>query len=144
MNAFRKAFGHKLTNLHNEGITLKYHPPKSPGMEGGYSWHHVTAHDPTGKQIGHVEFSEGVGSNESMPHGTEVDPAHKRKGIASAMYNHYEKMTGHKILPDDVQSDDAKALWAQKKSTIRQVRTDQVAVWSERNGSLFARRQRSP
>lgn len=95
-----------------EGITLSYRPWKHyKNAPGALNWHYVEAHDKNKKRVGYVEFSEADGH--AIPHGTYVEPEHRRKGLASAMYSHYQKMTGHRLTPDEQQSDEAKALWAQ-------------------------------
>jgi len=41
----------------------------------------------------------------------EIEPDHRRKGLATALYNYAEKLTGEKIIPDPNNSKDAKAFW---------------------------------
>jgi len=49
-------------------------------------------------------------------HGVGVHEKHRRKGVASAMYDFYKKKTGFDVLPSPYQSDDAMALWKARKS----------------------------
>lgn len=46
------------------------------------------------------------------PEGVQVDPAHRRQGLASAMYAHAETHTGKKIIPSHDQTPMGQALWA--------------------------------
>jgi GNAT superfamily N-acetyltransferase len=46
------------------------------------------------------------------PDDVNVDPSHRRKGLASAMYAHAEKVTGKTVAPSQAQQDPGKALWA--------------------------------
>ena len=71
----------------------------------------VFAHAPTGQLIGRSI----IGPDERgvhIPHLTYVEEEHQRKGVASAMYQHAEKMTGQKLHPSQIQSEDAEKLWA--------------------------------
>jgi len=47
----------------------------------------------------------------------EVDPAHRRKGLASAMYAHAEKVTGLKASPSSTQSREGRLLWEGNNNT---------------------------
>lgn len=42
---------------------------------------------------------------------TFIEPEHRRKGLASAMYSHAEKVTGLKMKPSSYQSQEGRALW---------------------------------
>ena len=53
--------------------------------------------------------------NNHRPDETAVHPDHRRKGVATGMYHHYERTTGHQLSPGDNQSDDAKAFWKSRK-----------------------------
>lgn len=110
MNAFRKAFGAKLKRLDSSGYTFHF-DPEGRHSPGDMNWSTVTANH-NGKQVGRMEVGEEGGF--AVPHGTKVHPDHQRKGVASAMYRHYETTTGHKLNPDHTQTPAAKALWANK------------------------------
>jgi GNAT superfamily N-acetyltransferase len=80
----------------------------SHGVNAGMSQVHV-----------HTAAGEHVGAATFMHHGpglkvgsVVVDDAHQRRGVASAMYAHAEKMTGKKIQPSPVQTPEGQALWA--------------------------------
>ena len=75
-----------------------------PGMT-----YDVRATAPDGKVIGTAYFGEYDGALRSGE--TEVDPAWRRKGIATGMYDHLEKVTGRIVEPSPVLSEDAKAFW---------------------------------
>jgi 8-oxo-dGTP pyrophosphatase MutT (NUDIX family) len=57
----------------------------------------------------------------------DVDPDHRRRGLASAMYAYAEKVTGRKIIPSADQTEDGKALWAgnQKQVQFGTIRKDE-------------------
>lgn len=85
----------------------------------------VNAHDKHGKKIGHLEVdrqSVVEGRNRPFAHTVNVHPDHQRKGIATAMHVHAEKIAGHKLVPHDVATNNADAmtkegakLWSQKE-----------------------------
>lgn len=67
-----------------------------------------------GQEIAHAHI-RGFSQPEIHSAGTTVHPDYRRKGLATAMYQHAEKITGKKMVPSDAQSDEARALWRQKK-----------------------------
>jgi len=69
-----------------------------------------------GREVAHAHIGGGHESHDFLwPRGINVDKAHRRKGIASAMYQHAENYYGKHIKPSDAQSEDAIYLWAQPK-----------------------------
>lgn len=91
---------------------------------------HIMAHDQKGNKIGHAKFSHNdtkdkymqanrqeFGIKGMMPEHTEVHQDHRRRGIASNMYQHATKITGEKITrpPEHNQTEDAKKMWASSK-----------------------------
>lgn len=48
-----------------------------------------------------------------VPDQTDVEPGHRRKGLASEIYRQAEHLAGKKIKPSTDQTSDAKALWSQ-------------------------------
>jgi len=96
-----------------EGYTIHYNGHTDP--TGGMRFHSLIAKDKYGNKVGSMEVSEDIHENTSVPRGPKVHPDHQRKGIASAMYQKYEKTTGNKLMPDYDQSQEAKALWNQPK-----------------------------
>jgi GNAT superfamily N-acetyltransferase len=87
------------------GYTISSKPHPS-GLE-------VLAHDRNGVQVGRSLIGLSLRHGGNIPHLTYVEPEHQRKGIASAMYQHFENTTGEKVLPSDMQSEEAEKLWAQ-------------------------------
>jgi GNAT superfamily N-acetyltransferase len=63
---------------------------------------------------------------EKMPSGhwnstsVYVHPDHQRKGIASAMYNHFQEQTGNTLTPHHNQSPEGQALWSNKSKPFGQ------------------------
>jgi ADP-ribose pyrophosphatase YjhB (NUDIX family)/predicted GNAT family acetyltransferase len=94
----------------SEGYTLSHEHYKDE--HDGHNKVVVRAHTKTGKLAGeaHVHNDE---QNHILPHITEVKAAHRRKGLASAMYQHAEHVTGKRVIrPEhDSQSASAKKLW---------------------------------
>lgn len=84
--------------------------------------HRIVAHDNTGKPVGGFIF-------EKTPNGysatsSQVLNTHRRMGVASGAYKHFEDKTGNKLVPhvgrggEDKRSDDAKALWSSPKRSF--------------------------
>jgi hypothetical protein len=61
--------------------------------------------------VGYAEFS--VDGKNLVPEHTEVAHAHRRKGLATKMYQFIEKKTGKKIRPSRIQTEDSEKLWGQ-------------------------------
>lgn len=59
----------------------------------------ISAYDRNGTKVGHLGLDPEEFKNKIMPRGVFVEDAHQRKGIASAMYDYAEKITGKKIVP---------------------------------------------
>jgi GNAT superfamily N-acetyltransferase len=94
-----------------ESYTMSHTPPKGSGP---YSLHTVTAHTHDGKAAGSLS-AEDLGDGNFQVHLVDVHPDHRRKGIASAMYQLLEHKTGLKAIPDlEAQSKEGAALWRQK------------------------------
>ena len=64
-----------------------------------------------GKKIATVGFQYKSGA--LIPYETIVEPEHRRKGLASAMYAYAEEQTGRRVKPATDQTPDAQALWSQ-------------------------------
>jgi GNAT superfamily N-acetyltransferase len=48
----------------------------------------------------------------------DVVPHMRRMGVATALYNHIEKVTGQKLIPSPMyQTDQGKAFWASRKES---------------------------
>jgi GNAT superfamily N-acetyltransferase len=98
-----------------EGYTLRY--AKGNFNTGGQ--HLVQAFDNKGNHIGETELSEHhskASGGRLHPVQTFVDHRHRRKGIASAMYNHAEEKTGLKIHPSHKQTIEGKKFSDNRKS----------------------------
>lgn len=89
-----------------EGYTIS-HTDREPS---GYFT--VSAFDSSGKEVGNVQVGHH-GKRGLFSNGTYVEPEHRRKGLAGAMYQHAEKITGRKFVPSDDQSTDGEYLWSQ-------------------------------
>lgn len=62
--------------------------------------------------VGEVTFSHNPDGKTLMPETSFVHPEHRRMGLASAMYAHAEKLTGKKVVPSPLQSENAQGLWS--------------------------------
>ncbi|CAB4127165.1 NAT_SF domain containing protein [uncultured Caudovirales phage] len=69
----------------------------------------INAFTPKGQHIGFATFHHN-GPN-IYAFGVGVDDEHQRQGLASHMYSMAEKMTGKKLTPSPIQTDEGKALW---------------------------------
>lgn len=91
----------------------------------GYSLSHVVD-DPQhirvlashgGKVVGSLHLDRLLpGATHISAFQTQVDPAHQRQGVASAMYAHAEKVTGLKMKPSSAQSQAGRQLWEGNES----------------------------
>lgn len=73
----------------------------------------VMARDKDGKNVGRADMLYFSPQNEMVVSSVDVFPEHRRRGIATAMYEHAEKETGRKIHPSMYQSREGKSLWLQ-------------------------------
>ena len=90
----------------------------------GYSISHVVD-DPQrirvlashgGKIVGSVHLDRiEPGATHISAFQTQVEPEHQRKGVASAMYAHAEKVTGLPMKPSSMQSSGGRGLWEGNK-----------------------------
>ncbi len=71
----------------------------------------VSAHAPHGEEVGRAILGDDDSGQFSVSH-VHVKPEHRRKGLASAMYAHGEKVAGKKLNPSRAQTEDGQALWA--------------------------------
>lgn len=112
----------------------RYHGYFSPGLgkavldpNAGYKISHehhdlgdgefltkLSAHAPDGSYAGGALFTHQGGN--LVPEGVQVDPAHRRRGLASAMYAHAQKVTGKTMVPSHDQTSMGQALWAGNKA----------------------------
>lgn len=76
---------------------------------GGDLYTRVTAHAPTGEVVGDTLLAHKGGN--LVAEGVQVHPEHRRKGIASAMYNHAQQVTGKTMTPSNDQTPMGRALW---------------------------------
>lgn len=78
--------------------------------------HIVTARDSSGNVVGRGRFVEKGGNLKYEPGGVLfVEPAHRRKGIASAIYAEAERVTGKTIAPSPIQTGDGAAFSSNRK-----------------------------
>jgi len=64
----------------------------------------------------------------------EVDPAHRRKGLASAMYAHAEKVTGLKASPSSTQSREGRLLWEGNNNTPQFGKSEEALQKADSSG----------
>lgn len=82
----------------------------APEIAGSGPMLRVKAHTADGQLVGHALFTHS--GPHLQPASTGVEEEHQRRGLASAMYAHAQKMTGKKIIPSKLQTDEGAALWA--------------------------------
>lgn len=72
------------------------------------------AKDKTGKVVATASVNHAHSKALMKPRGISVDEGHERKGLATAMYQHAEKVMGKKMIPQDGhQTPGGAALWKQ-------------------------------
>lgn len=91
------------------GYTVEFRPEKSdPDIFGT-----LTAVDDDGNVIGDLFFGK---NDDRMEGSVEVRPENRRKGIATALYNIGEEITGNKFSPSLPHSADAAAFWERRSN----------------------------
>ncbi len=71
-----------------------------------------------GQYVGAMYFGEHPtcpGAMEGVP---EVHPDHRRRGIATAMYDYATELDGRPMVPSDSPSDDAAAFWRARRAAV--------------------------
>jgi GGDEF domain-containing protein len=104
----------------NAGYTFTARKPENDTERLARIDHIVSAHH-NGEEVGRVNLrwrydahspSRGAHApGEMSVYNVNVLPDHRRKGVASAMYAHAEKVLGRKIVPSPLQSNAGRALW---------------------------------
>ena len=113
----------RLTSQLRDGSTLTlevYRHPKSGGIR-------ITA-AVDGVPAGRAVFDEGMDAYHARDFATsvEVSPGYRRRGVASAMYDAVEQLTGLPVRPASAQSPDARAFWNARRAARAEVREEQV------------------
>lgn len=79
----------------------------------------ISAFDRHGNKVGHLGVDCNYKKQYAMPRGAFVEDEHQRKGIATAMYELAERISGKTLIPQEGhQSKEAKAFWSQPKRTF--------------------------
>lgn len=95
------------TLRHNGQMGLDINDPKHQFSE-------ISAHDPAGNKVGWLAVgTDGDPKFNAMKGNIKIDEAHRRKGLASAMYAMAEKIHGLPIEPEQEHTSYAEALWNQ-------------------------------
>ena len=81
----------------------------------------LVAREPGGNVVGSLFFDQVEGG--SMEGAVEVDPNHRRKGIASQLYMIAEQIAGKRFQPSLPHTPDAEAFWGQKGRQFGSMRT---------------------
>lgn len=97
-----------------EGYTLHHRvgdDNRSPGGMGvQQTW--IQAKDKNGKVVGNLDIESHSSGHHAIGM-SEIHPGHRRKGLASSMYQLAEQKLGAKLQPSHFQTEDAEALWNQ-------------------------------
>ena len=104
-----------------EGYKISHSISMNPKVDEKNYWddhdHTVTvfAHDKNNNLVGKAPFFFHPRRSSMVPTGTKVDEDHRRKGLATAMYQHAEKIMKKPILSDNPggRTQDAEYLWSQ-------------------------------
>ncbi len=99
-----------------EGYSIKHipssiHYPTNPTSDR----FEIKAFDKEGNHAGFATFEHHKNGPFIYPSMITIGPLHRRLGLATAMYNMAEKLSGKALRPEgpDSQTEDAKSLWAQ-------------------------------
>jgi GNAT superfamily N-acetyltransferase len=93
-----------LSGTQFKDYTLKFKPaPEDDDMAN----HRIIAQH-KGRRVGKMEWDTGTGDIQ----GIEVHPRHQRKGIATAMWNHAQEVSGNSVGHSPVRTDEGDK-WAQ-------------------------------
>lgn len=105
-------------------ITVRPIEPNQVGLKNVF----VDAHDKKGNHVGHVGFSQNWANANAVAPGRDmtaglvtVQPQHRRKGLATAMYDAAQRASKLKVKPDEPghQSDLGRAFWAARKARLK-------------------------
>lgn len=88
-----------------ERYTLDFYPHSLEGTHVIRDYPNVTASTmgDAQRQVGEAQFVRRGG--DIVGHQVNVEPAHQRRGLATAMYDLVEYLTGQRVRPDSVQTD---------------------------------------
>ena len=95
------------------GYSFSHTQEDNPYEEGARNTYVVARHK--GQIVGMATICHRQDSPSAEPISVQVDEFHRRKGVASAMYDHFEKFTGKTVVPSTLQTKEGKALWAGNK-----------------------------
>lgn len=80
----------------------------------------IAKEPPNEATIGYLSFSTTFSQDQqgnegiyTIPGSIKVEEQYRRKGLATAMYSLAEKLSGYRIIPNQNNSIDAKAVWNQ-------------------------------
>lgn len=119
-----------------EGYSISHSIELNPKVNPENYWddhdHTVTvfAHDNKGNLVGKAPFFFHPKRDSMVPTGTKVHESHRRKGLATAMYQHAEKVMNKPILSDNPggRTADAEALWAQPRRPFGKTENDLMKI----------------
>jgi hypothetical protein len=98
----------------SKGVKIKLEHNVKRDREGNIWGVHVSAHNQKGSYLGHASFDIAEDGGKILAADALVLPKHQRKGIATAMYNHAQSITGKITIPSEHQSPDAQAFWRKR------------------------------
>ena len=91
-------------------LGYQIHHEEAPEIAGSGPLLRIKAVAPNGQTVGHALFTHH--GPHLQPATVAVDEDHQRRGLGSAMYAHAEKVTGKKLIPSKLQTDEGQALWS--------------------------------
>lgn len=104
-----------LRETHRNGEYTYHHAPGPLNDDDeGYGNIYVTHGDDPHNVVGESYYGPHPGRQEHLELASRVAPEHRRKGVATGMYDFAERLTGKPTAPADINSQQAQGFWANR------------------------------
>ena len=105
------------THTGSDGYTYHHAPGSLNGDDEGYGSIYVTHGDDPHNVVGESYYGPHSSLPERLELASRVAPDHRRRGVATGMYDFAERLTGKQTAPADSHSDQAAAFWSHRRAS---------------------------
>lgn len=105
------------THTGSDGYTYHHAPGSLNGDDEGYGSIYVTHGDDPHNVVGEPYYGPHSSLPERLELASRVAPDHRRRGVATGMYDFAERLTGKQTAPADSHSDQAAAFWSHRRAS---------------------------